>query len=137
MQYYEFNFIIIIAFPIWWTGLPAMIKGYVDRVFSYGFAYTFNEQGGIDKLLTGKKGLLINTFGTAQHFYESIGMIGSLKKNQFPIDRVIRITLKPLLRSERFFFKGKMIFPPLYHQITYHLRRFASITIDISVFHIF
>ena len=25
--------------PIWWTGLPAILKGYIDRVFSYGFAY--------------------------------------------------------------------------------------------------
>ncbi|MFB8733264.1 NAD(P)H-dependent oxidoreductase [Bacillus sp. SL00103] len=32
-------------FPIWWTGLPAMLKGYVERVFLRGFAYQFNEHG--------------------------------------------------------------------------------------------
>ncbi|QGG54416.1 NAD(P)H oxidoreductase [Paenibacillus sp. B01] len=26
-------------FPIWWYGLPAMLKGYIDRVWNYGFAY--------------------------------------------------------------------------------------------------
>lgn len=72
--------VITFIFPIWWTGLPAIIKGYVDRVFSYGFAYVYNDQGGIDKLLAEKKGLLVNTFGTPQHIYESIGMIESLKQ---------------------------------------------------------
>ncbi|QJC50405.1 NAD(P)H oxidoreductase [Paenibacillus albicereus] len=26
-------------FPIWWYGMPAMLKGYIDRVWNYGFAY--------------------------------------------------------------------------------------------------
>jgi putative NADPH-quinone reductase len=26
-------------FPVWWWGLPAMTKGYIDRVFNHGFAY--------------------------------------------------------------------------------------------------
>ncbi|WP_248924758.1 NAD(P)H oxidoreductase [Paenibacillus hamazuiensis] len=26
-------------FPIWWYGLPAMLKGYIDRVWNHGFAY--------------------------------------------------------------------------------------------------
>lgn len=27
------------VFPLWWWGLPAMLKGYVDRLWNYGFAY--------------------------------------------------------------------------------------------------
>jgi putative NADPH-quinone reductase len=27
------------VFPVWWWGLPAMTKGYIDRVFNQGFAY--------------------------------------------------------------------------------------------------
>ncbi len=27
------------VFPIWWWGLPAMTKGYIDRTFARGFAY--------------------------------------------------------------------------------------------------
>lgn len=30
---------IIFVFPIYWHSLPAMLKGYIDRVFNYGFAY--------------------------------------------------------------------------------------------------
>jgi len=33
--------------PIWWTGLPAILKGYIDRVFTYGFAYRYDK--GIQK----------------------------------------------------------------------------------------
>lgn len=31
--------VIIFVFPIYWHSLPAMLKGYIDRVFNYGFAY--------------------------------------------------------------------------------------------------
>ncbi len=27
------------VFPVWWWGLPAMTKGYIDRCFARGFAY--------------------------------------------------------------------------------------------------
>ena len=31
--------ILIFNFPLWWFGLPAILKGWVDRVFAMGFAY--------------------------------------------------------------------------------------------------
>src|ERR1700750_3019483 len=34
---------ITFIYPIWWTGMPAIIKGYIDRVFSYGFAYRYDQ----------------------------------------------------------------------------------------------
>lgn len=59
--------------PIWWTGLPALLKGYIDRVFSYGFAYRFDH--GIQKgLLTGKQAVIINTHGKSYAEYQAIGM---------------------------------------------------------------
>lgn len=27
------------VFPLWWYSMPAMLKGYIDRVWNYGFAY--------------------------------------------------------------------------------------------------
>ncbi|WP_438445965.1 NAD(P)H-dependent oxidoreductase [Gorillibacterium sp. sgz5001074] len=72
--------VITFIYPIWWTGMPAILKGYVDRTFSYGFAYQYNSQGGIDKLFTGKKGVIINTYGTPGDIYESIGMNASLRQ---------------------------------------------------------
>ncbi|MBV8328582.1 NAD(P)H-dependent oxidoreductase [Chryseobacterium sp.] len=60
-------------YPIWWTGLPAIIKGYIDRVFSYGFAYRYDQ--GIQKgLLKGKKTVIINTHGKSHEEYKHIEM---------------------------------------------------------------
>lgn len=59
--------------PIWWTGLPAIMKGYVDRVFSYGFAYRYDQ--GVQKgLLTGKEAIIINTQGKSHKEYNALGM---------------------------------------------------------------
>ncbi|WP_262497627.1 NAD(P)H-dependent oxidoreductase [Pedobacter africanus] len=49
-------------YPIWWTGMPAIMKGYIDRVMSYGFAYRYDQ--GVQKgLLGGKEVTIINTHG--------------------------------------------------------------------------
>lgn len=69
--------VIIFIYPVWWAGLPAIIKGYVDRVFSHGFAYGSDENG-IVKLLTGKKGFIINTHGQSKDYYNENGMTKSI-----------------------------------------------------------
>lgn len=64
---------ITFIYPIWWTGMPAIMKGFIDRVFSYGFAYRYDQ--GVQKgLLTGKQTTIINTHGKSKSEYESIGM---------------------------------------------------------------
>jgi NAD(P)H dehydrogenase (quinone) len=64
---------VIFIYPIWWTGMPAIMKGYIDRVMSYGFAYRYDQ--GVQKgLLTGKQAIIINTHGKSNAEYESNGM---------------------------------------------------------------
>lgn len=70
--------VVTFIYPIWWTGLPAMMKGYIDRVFSYGFAYRYDQ--GVQKgLLTGKQAIIMNTHGKSHAEYESIGMNKALQ----------------------------------------------------------
>lgn len=71
--------IITFVYPVWWTGLPAMLKGYVDRVLSYGFGYE-NVDGVLVGLLKGKKGMLFCTTGTPSDIYEENGMHNSMKQ---------------------------------------------------------
>jgi Putative NADPH-quinone reductase (modulator of drug activity B) len=71
---------LILVYPIWWTGFPAILKGYIDRVFSYGFAYSFDEKGRI-QLLKGKKALLISTHGQPEAVYHD-RMYTSLRDTQ-------------------------------------------------------
>lgn len=32
---------LIFIYPIWWSGMPAILKGFIDRVLASGFAYTY------------------------------------------------------------------------------------------------
>jgi NAD(P)H dehydrogenase (quinone) len=60
-------------FPIWWSSLPAILKGWIDRVFSLGFAYAFTEEGPVG-LLKQQKALLITTSGGDQAFFDHSGI---------------------------------------------------------------
>jgi NAD(P)H dehydrogenase (quinone) len=64
---------IIFVYPIWWTGMPAVMKGYIDRVFSYGFAYQY-DQGIQTGLLKGKKTIIINSHGKSNAEYSESGL---------------------------------------------------------------
>lgn len=68
-----------VIFPVWWAGLPAMGKGYLDRVITYGFAYELDGEEPIP-LLTGKKAATIFTSGTPEDIYRRTGMANSLKQ---------------------------------------------------------
>lgn len=69
--------IVVFVFPLWWAGMPAMLKGYIDRVFTEGFAYKITENDMIG-LLNDKKVLIITTTGAPQEMYEESGMFRSM-----------------------------------------------------------
>ncbi len=51
---------LLFIYPIWWWGMPAILKGFIDRIFVAGFAYKY--EGTLPKgLLKGKKAWVINT----------------------------------------------------------------------------
>jgi len=43
-----------LLYPLWWMSMPAMMKGYIDRVFARGFAYESHD-GIVHGLLSGRK----------------------------------------------------------------------------------
>lgn len=71
--------VITFVYPVWWVAFPAILKGYVDRVFSYGFAYEVVD-GAPNGLLKGKKALLFCTTGTSNEIYSANGMHNSMKQ---------------------------------------------------------
>lgn len=56
---------LVFVYPTWWGTMPALLKGFFDRVFLPGFAYRYRERGMLwDKLLKGKTARLIVTMDT-------------------------------------------------------------------------
>lgn len=71
--------VITFVYPVWWVSFPAILKGYVDKVFSNGFA--FEAVDGVPRgLLKGKKGLAFGTTGTPSEIYAENGMHNSIKQ---------------------------------------------------------
>jgi NAD(P)H dehydrogenase (quinone) len=51
--------LVIFQFPIWWRSMPAIMKGYVDRIFAYGLMYGPGARG-----LAGRTAMLSVTVGS-------------------------------------------------------------------------
>lgn len=64
--------------PLWWSGFPAVLKGYFDRVFSAGFAYVI-KKGQYVPRLSGIKGVIITTTGATMKELQSDGTIRALR----------------------------------------------------------
>ncbi|WP_027881943.1 NAD(P)H-dependent oxidoreductase [Meiothermus rufus] len=61
--------LLLFQFPNWWYGMPAILKGWMDRVFACGFAY--DEAHSFENgLLKGKKALLSLTVGARADYYQ-------------------------------------------------------------------
>lgn len=57
----------IVVFPVWWYTLPAMLKGYIDRVWNYGLVY------GADKRLPWSSLHWVALVGGSQRNFEKRG----------------------------------------------------------------
>ncbi|MGN6526932.1 MAG: NAD(P)H-dependent oxidoreductase [Burkholderiaceae bacterium] len=76
--------LVIFQCPVWWFSLPAMLKGWIDRVFSRGFAYSAGRKYGTGHF-HGKRAMLSLTTGTASTLYEPAGIDGDLLHVLWPI----------------------------------------------------
>lgn len=70
--------VITFIYPIWWSGMPAILKGYIDRVFTYNFAYTVKDDRLVG-LLVNKRVLIINTMGGEKDVYLQTGMLTAME----------------------------------------------------------
>lgn len=59
--------------PVWWGGLPAIMKGFIDRLFLPNFAFAYRENSIFwDKLLKGKTAHIITTLDQPSWYYKLI-----------------------------------------------------------------
>jgi NAD(P)H dehydrogenase (quinone) len=58
--------------PVWWISTPAILKGWIDRVLVFGFAYGYGPDGRVGGLLGDKTGVVFTSSGsTTQEFLDS------------------------------------------------------------------
>ena len=61
---------LVFVYPTWWGGLPALLKGFIDRVFLPGFAFKYRENSlRWDRLLIGKSAHLLVTMDSPPWYY--------------------------------------------------------------------
>lgn len=63
--------IFIFPFPIWWGTMPAVLKGFCDKVLLPGWAYQHGSSGEMIGSLTSKKAVVITTMQTPEDVYNS------------------------------------------------------------------
>jgi len=76
---------LVFVYPTWWGSMPALLKGFFDRVFLPGFAFKYRDNSSLwDKLLKGKTARLIVTTDTPSWYnrlvYRNAGH-GVIRKN--------------------------------------------------------
>ena len=72
---------LVFVHPVWWGGLPAIMKGFIDRVFLPGLTFKYRENSiWWDKLLVGKTARIITTLDQPSWYYKFV--YGSPSVNQ-------------------------------------------------------
>ncbi|KAJ8252392.1 hypothetical protein COCON_G00217040 [Conger conger] len=80
--------LIIFQFPMYWFGLPAILKGWIDRVFTQGFAFTTEEMYS-NGFFKDKKAMLSFTTGSHESMFRSSGIHGDMNVTLWPIQNGI------------------------------------------------
>lgn len=114
---------VILNFPLWWFSFPAIMKGWVDRVFTFKYAY--GRGGGNSTrygagVFQGKRAMLSILVGGGEKDYSERGINGELMDLLFPI------------HHGTLYFPGFDVLPPFVVHDTVRMtdERFAEIAAD-------
>ncbi len=80
---------LILQFPLWWFSLPAMLKGWVDRVFASGGRIYGGGKWYDRGVFAGKRAMCALTTGGAPPIYSEHGLNGPIDTILFPINHGI------------------------------------------------
>lgn len=94
---------VILQFPLWWFSMPAIMKGWADRVLTNGFGYgttrAWKRYG--DGELAGKRAMIVVTAGAGEAHLSERGVNGGIEHLLFPINHGI------------LFYTGMEVLPPI------------------------
>ncbi|GAA1493730.1 hypothetical protein GCM10009627_20760 [Curtobacterium herbarum] len=79
--------LLVLSFPLWWFSVPAILKGWLDRVFAMG-AVSGGDAGVFETAaLRGRRAVLLTTTGGPAAAFTSEGAFGGVDEFLFPINR--------------------------------------------------
>jgi NAD(P)H dehydrogenase (quinone) len=120
---------VILQFPLWWFSMPAILKGWVERVYAYGFAYGVGEHSDShwgdrygEGSMAGKRAMLIVTTGGWEPHYSPRGINGPIEDILFPIHHGI------------LYYPGFDVLPPFVMYRTDHMdeARFSDLCAELG-----
>jgi len=83
---------VIFQFPLWWFSVPAILKGWFERVYANGFGYGVGEHSELrwgdrygEGTLAGKRAMIVVTAGGWESHYSPRGINGAIDDLLFPI----------------------------------------------------
>ncbi|XP_048049997.1 ribosyldihydronicotinamide dehydrogenase [quinone] [Megalobrama amblycephala] len=76
--------IVIFQFPMYWFSVPAIMKGWMDRVLTLGFAYTLEKRYS-EGIFREKKAMLSFTTGSHETMFNSNGINGDMNVTLWPV----------------------------------------------------
>lgn len=90
--------ILVFVYPTYWSGMPAQLKGWLERVFVHGVAFTLNKKNKIRPALQHVKHIcVISTFGSPYLYVKFVNDNG-----RRIITRALRISTGVRTRVSRF-----------------------------------
>ncbi|MGK5543758.1 NAD(P)H-dependent oxidoreductase [Streptomyces sp. URMC 127] len=77
---------VILQFPMWWFSAPAILKGWIDRVFTAGFGYGLSVPPPYSEgILGGRRALVSVTAGARETSFSDRGIHGELADVLYPL----------------------------------------------------
>jgi NAD(P)H dehydrogenase (quinone) len=68
------------VYPVWWSDCPAKLKGWFDRVLSFGYAYSYSDSQHVTSRIKTAKALVLCPAGHTVEHLEEIGIAESMRR---------------------------------------------------------
>jgi NAD(P)H dehydrogenase (quinone) len=70
---------LVLVYPVYWWSMPGLLKGWIDRVFTNGWAYDYGADARLMKRLSNLRAHLVGVGGADAHTYARHGYFSAMK----------------------------------------------------------
>ena len=85
--------VLVFIYPVWWSDCPAKMKGWFDRVYTLGYAYSYENGEHTTSQIKVNKALIICPAGHTVEHLEEVGIAESMRRIMIR-DRLIGVGIK-------------------------------------------